>query len=287
MAREPTRIDGVPLTRHWLIPQGQRPKVYTPHPTMSGDDIRRGTQRAWNRFYSLPNIRARAHCVESLKSRLAFVLISKLYRQMYANTGIATDSARVGGRRGGRAGSPQMLSAHTTPFDAIAHVLEGEATITIAGTVLALQAGELVLMPANQPHEVVARALVAYQPIEQRYTSALTIVTRSSDAPRRDPARRQRRDDEDDSAPANVTGSSGDRPNDSLRSSRVAAVESSVARQDTKGLPAFDSVHREIHTIRREHGRALELLRQRDQRGICEVHRQIGVLVEQLANTPQ
>jgi hypothetical protein len=32
--------------------------------------------------------------VKSLKSRLAFVLISKLYRQMYANTGIATDSAR-------------------------------------------------------------------------------------------------------------------------------------------------------------------------------------------------
>jgi hypothetical protein len=33
--------------------------------------------------------------VKSLKSRLAFVLISKIYRQMYANTGIATDSARV------------------------------------------------------------------------------------------------------------------------------------------------------------------------------------------------
>ena len=33
--------------------------------------------------------------VRSLKARLAFVLISKIYRQMYANTGIATDSARV------------------------------------------------------------------------------------------------------------------------------------------------------------------------------------------------
>ena len=38
---------------------------------------------------------ARSRCVKSLKARLAFVLISKLYRQMYANTGIATDSARV------------------------------------------------------------------------------------------------------------------------------------------------------------------------------------------------
>jgi hypothetical protein len=33
--------------------------------------------------------------VKSLRSRLGFVLLSKLYRQMYANTGIATDSARV------------------------------------------------------------------------------------------------------------------------------------------------------------------------------------------------
>ena len=32
--------------------------------------------------------------MRSLRARLAFVLISKLYRQMYANTGIATDSAR-------------------------------------------------------------------------------------------------------------------------------------------------------------------------------------------------
>ena len=30
-----------------------------------------------------------------MRARVAFVLISKLYRQMYANTGIATDSARV------------------------------------------------------------------------------------------------------------------------------------------------------------------------------------------------
>ena len=96
MESDTTRISGTPLTRHWLIPQERRPKVYTPHPAMSPDDIRRGTQGAWDRFYSFRNIWERAHCVESLKSRLAFVLISKLYRQMYANTGIATDSARVG-----------------------------------------------------------------------------------------------------------------------------------------------------------------------------------------------
>jgi len=95
MASDGTRIAGQPLTRHWLIPQEQRPKVFTPHPAMSSEDIRLGTQAAWDRFYSWSNIWQRAHCVESLKARVTFVLISKLYRQMYANTGIATDSARV------------------------------------------------------------------------------------------------------------------------------------------------------------------------------------------------
>jgi radical SAM superfamily enzyme YgiQ (UPF0313 family) len=95
MEDDPTRIAGTPLTRHWLIPDGMRPKVYTPHPVMSPDDIRAGTQGAWDRFYSLTNIWERSRCVQSLKARLAFVLVSKLYRQMYANTGIATDSARV------------------------------------------------------------------------------------------------------------------------------------------------------------------------------------------------
>jgi hypothetical protein len=37
----------------------------------------------------------RSRFIKSLRARLAFVLISKIYRQMYADTGIATDSARV------------------------------------------------------------------------------------------------------------------------------------------------------------------------------------------------
>ena len=48
----------------------------------------------------------------------------------------------------------QSLSEHTAPFDAIAHVLEGEALVTIAGVALTVPAGEMVLMPANQPHAV-------------------------------------------------------------------------------------------------------------------------------------
>ncbi|MCC7032874.1 MAG: B12-binding domain-containing radical SAM protein [Acidobacteria bacterium] len=95
MATNPTRVDGIPLTRHWLIPQAVRPKVYTSHPLMTADEIRARTQAVWDEFYSLPKIWRRSQCVRTLRGRLAFVLVSKLYRQMYANTGIATDSARV------------------------------------------------------------------------------------------------------------------------------------------------------------------------------------------------
>ena len=94
METNSTRIAGFPLTRYWLIPQALRPKVYMSHPVMSDDEIRRRTQGVWDRFYSMRMIWKRSGCVKSLRSRLAFVLISKLYRQMYANTGIATDSAR-------------------------------------------------------------------------------------------------------------------------------------------------------------------------------------------------
>jgi hypothetical protein len=90
-----TQVDGVPLTQHWLIPEDRRPRLYTAHPTMSLEEIRLGTQHAWDRFYSWRHVWARSRVVESVRARVAFVLISKLYRQMYANTGIATDSARV------------------------------------------------------------------------------------------------------------------------------------------------------------------------------------------------
>ncbi|HSF18004.1 MAG TPA: radical SAM protein [Vicinamibacteria bacterium] len=95
MADDPTRIGGFPLTRHWLIPQELRPKIYTHHPELSSEEIRSRTQAAWNRFYRLGSVWKRSRCTPTLRSRLAFVLLSKLYRQMYANTGIATDSACV------------------------------------------------------------------------------------------------------------------------------------------------------------------------------------------------
>jgi radical SAM superfamily enzyme YgiQ (UPF0313 family) len=92
---DPERVAGIPVTRHWLIPQANRPKVYMEHPVMSPDQIRQLTQGVWDRFYSTKSIWRRSRVVRSFKSRRAFLLISKIYRQMYANTGIATDSARV------------------------------------------------------------------------------------------------------------------------------------------------------------------------------------------------
>ena len=87
-------VDGVPVNRHWLIPSERRPKVYIPHPSMSPDEIRDRTQKVWDSFYSMPGIWRRSRCVTKLRSRLAFLLISKLYCHMYARTGLATDSAR-------------------------------------------------------------------------------------------------------------------------------------------------------------------------------------------------
>jgi len=95
MEASPVTIAGIPITRRWLIPRALRPKLYWPHPTMSAEEIRLRTQSVWDTFYGLKCIWMRSRFIKSLRARLAFVLISKIYRQMYADTGIATDSARV------------------------------------------------------------------------------------------------------------------------------------------------------------------------------------------------
>jgi hypothetical protein len=71
-----------------------RPEMFTPHPIMSSDEIRARTQEVWDRFYDLGAVWKRSACTPTLRARVAFVLLSKLYRQMYAGTGISTDSAR-------------------------------------------------------------------------------------------------------------------------------------------------------------------------------------------------
>ncbi|MFZ5819113.1 MAG: cupin domain-containing protein [Chloroflexota bacterium] len=50
----------------------------------------------------------------------------------------------------------QELSEHTAPFDALVHVVEGEAEIIISGKPFRLKAGEAIIMPADEPHAVKA-----------------------------------------------------------------------------------------------------------------------------------
>ncbi len=87
-------VDGIPITRYWLIPPDKRPKMFMPHPTMESAELRARTQGVWDKFYSLSAVWKRSRCTPHLRARLAFVFVSKLYRQMYASTGISTDSAR-------------------------------------------------------------------------------------------------------------------------------------------------------------------------------------------------
>src|SRR5687768_17711745 len=48
------------------------------------------------------------------------------------------------------------LSEHTAPFDALMMVMEGEADVEISGESFRLQQGELMILPAHQPHAVKA-----------------------------------------------------------------------------------------------------------------------------------
>lgn len=50
----------------------------------------------------------------------------------------------------------QELSEHTAPFDALVHVLDGEAAINISGKPFHLKTGEAIVMPAGEPHAVKA-----------------------------------------------------------------------------------------------------------------------------------
>lgn len=64
----------------------------------------------------------------------------------------------------------QGLSEHTAPFDALVICLEGEAEVTISGSPAPVRRGEMIVLPANEPH-----ALRAQSPFKM-----LLIMIRSS-----------------------------------------------------------------------------------------------------------
>ncbi len=55
----------------------------------------------------------------------------------------------------------QELSEHTAPFDALVHILDGEAEIKISGKAYNLKTGDAIIMPANAPHAL--RALTHFK----------------------------------------------------------------------------------------------------------------------------
>jgi quercetin dioxygenase-like cupin family protein len=63
----------------------------------------------------------------------------------------------------------QSLSEHTTPADALVHVLEGEAEVRISGVPHRLTEGDMIVLPADQPHAVEA---------VRRFKMVLTLIRR-------------------------------------------------------------------------------------------------------------
>ena len=59
------------------------------------------------------------------------------------------------------------LSEHTAPFDAMVQVIDGKAEITISGKKNILQKGDMIIMPANEPHALFAL---------ERYKMILTMI---------------------------------------------------------------------------------------------------------------
>ena len=48
------------------------------------------------------------------------------------------------------------LSEHSAPYDALVYILDGEAEITISGKPILVKKGEMIIMPANEPHALKA-----------------------------------------------------------------------------------------------------------------------------------
>ena len=62
----------------------------------------------------------------------------------------------------------QGLSEHTSPFDAVVQVVEGEGAFIIDGVMQTVKEGEMIIMPANIPHDV--------QAAEQPFKMLLTMI---------------------------------------------------------------------------------------------------------------
>jgi quercetin dioxygenase-like cupin family protein len=95
----------------------------------------------------IPNLETRAYQLAELMDYQAGSVVSRTLIQK--PTGTVTLFAFDQG---------EGLSEHTAPFDAMVWVLDGKAEVAIAGKPHQLAAGEMIVMPANQPHALKAVA---------------------------------------------------------------------------------------------------------------------------------
>lgn len=61
----------------------------------------------------------------------------------------------------------EEISTHSAPGDALVHILDGRAQVTIGGEAFDLSKGQAIVMPANIPHGLVA---------VERFKMLLTVV---------------------------------------------------------------------------------------------------------------
>lgn len=61
----------------------------------------------------------------------------------------------------------QVLSEHTAPFDAMVEILDGKAAIRVSGINYTLEQGDMLIMPADEPHALKA---------EERFKMLLTMI---------------------------------------------------------------------------------------------------------------
>jgi quercetin dioxygenase-like cupin family protein len=59
------------------------------------------------------------------------------------------------------------LSEHTAPFDAMVQIIDGKAEISISSKKNILDKGDMIIMPANEPHALYA---------VERYKMVLTMI---------------------------------------------------------------------------------------------------------------
>ncbi|MBS3872404.1 MAG: cupin domain-containing protein [Firmicutes bacterium] len=91
------------------------------------------------------NIRGQVLCTATLADYQAASVVSRTL--INKKIGTVTFFAFAAG---------QGLSEHTAPYDAMVQVLEGEAEVTISGQPLCVREGEMIIMPAHEPHALQA-----------------------------------------------------------------------------------------------------------------------------------